>query len=268
MPPCVFCVVRCVCCWCAMCWRWCWCWCVTLTPLPTHPSLRVYVQNALRVCIHNVPVSIGTKPASVTTCGRGAGTHGDVLMYTRGFFSVPHHTARTHHDSRDAQEFLTPVWRSSRKSHGLASSLRERRAQRARAKARFAGRLCKMVELWRRGFAPSHALMRVMADSQERVSERIVEQTADNPEPAVDAPVPQAMEGIVEGDVAFALAVTYAAPSTVIGYVGPTPAVTYAEPATATAFVEPSLLSPMRHQLQRSSLWLKHLPSPMRHQFQ
>ena len=117
-------------------------------------------------------------------------------------------------------------------------------------------------------FTPSHALMRVMADSQERVSERIVEQTADNPEPAVDAPVPKAMEGIVEGDVAFALAVTYAAPSTVIGYVGPTPAVTYAAPATATAIVEPSLLSPMRHQLQRSSLWLKHLPSPMRHQFQ
>ena len=67
-------------------------------------------------------------------------------------------------------------------------------------------------------FAPSHALMRVMADLQER-SERIVEHTVDN----VDAPVPHAMEGTVEGDAASAPAVTYAAPSTVSEPVDPAP---------------------------------------------
>ena len=79
--------------------------------------------------------------------------------------------------------------------------------------------------------------MRVMADLQERVSERIVEQTVGNPKPAVDAPVPQAMEGIVEGDVASAPAVTNAAPSTVSDYVDPVPPDTHATPAPVTEHV-------------------------------
>ena len=95
---CALCCVLCVvCCGCAM----CWCWCVKLTLLlSTHPplSLRVYVQNALRVHIQNVPVCTSTTPASVTTCGRGAGTHGDVMNVHTWVFSVPHHTTRTHHD--------------------------------------------------------------------------------------------------------------------------------------------------------------------------
>ena len=86
-----------------------------------------------------------------------------------------------------------------------ARTAAQRREQRRRAEARFAGRLCKMVELRHRGFAPSRALMRVMVDliesvPQERVSERIVEQTVDNAKHqndspqehiSVDAPVPQ-----------------------------------------------------------------------------
>ena len=49
--------------------------------------LRVYVQKRLRVYVQNVPVCTGTTPACVTTCGRGAGTHGDVLiLHTEGFF--------------------------------------------------------------------------------------------------------------------------------------------------------------------------------------
>ena len=51
-----------------VCVSWCvWCvWCDILEKTP-----RVYVQN--------VPMCTGTTPASVTTCGRGAGTHGDVF---------------------------------------------------------------------------------------------------------------------------------------------------------------------------------------------
>ena len=61
---------------------------------PSHSS-RVYVQN--------VPVCTGITRTCVSTCGRGAGIHGDVLnvhteaccIYTRGVFSVPHHTTHT-----------------------------------------------------------------------------------------------------------------------------------------------------------------------------
>ena len=73
-------------------WRvcWCWCWCVTLTlPSFPHPSPRVYVQNAVRVYIQNVPVCTGTTPACGNTCGRGAGAHGDVLnVHTEGVLNV------------------------------------------------------------------------------------------------------------------------------------------------------------------------------------
>ena len=54
--------------------------------------------------------------------------------------------------------------------------------------------------------------MRVTADLQERVSERIVEQTVDNTKQAVDAPIPQPMEGIVEVGVASAPTVTWRHP--------------------------------------------------------
>ena len=86
--------------------------------------------------------------------------------------------------------------------------------QRQRAEDRFAGRLCKMVELRHRGFAPSHALMPVVADykaraerpradagtqteddavhtvvPQERNSERIMELTLDATVPQVTKPL-------------------------------------------------------------------------------
>ena len=72
---------------------------------------------------------------------------------------------------------------------------------------------------------------------QERVSERIVEQT-------VDAPVPQAMEGIVESDVSSALAVTCVALAAVIEYVehvAPSPAAAHAVPAPGSEHVASTL---------------------------
>ena len=78
--------------------------CVTLTPTPI-PSPRVSIQNAHHVCIQNVSVCTGTTSTCVNTCGRVAGTHGDVLnvrterrfQSTLGVFSVPHQTHRTPH---------------------------------------------------------------------------------------------------------------------------------------------------------------------------
>ena len=49
---------------------------------------RVYVQKRLRVYVQNVPVCTGTTPACGNTCGRGAGTHGDVLnLHTEVFWT-------------------------------------------------------------------------------------------------------------------------------------------------------------------------------------
>ena len=45
----------------------------------------------------NVPVCTGTTPTCVTTCGRGAGSHGDVLNPHTGFFSACHTTHHTPH---------------------------------------------------------------------------------------------------------------------------------------------------------------------------
>ena len=115
MPPCAFCVVRCVCCsLCVVCVvgvqevgvgvgvsRW--------TPLssPSPPSLphtpllvcTFKTPPSPRVHIQNVPVCTGTTPARVTTCGQSAGTHGGRFECTHGGFqrATPHHTPHTTH---------------------------------------------------------------------------------------------------------------------------------------------------------------------------
>ena len=50
------------------------------------PSLSpcVSTQNAPGVYVQNVSVCTGTTPASGTTCGLGAGTHGKVVNGTHG----------------------------------------------------------------------------------------------------------------------------------------------------------------------------------------
>ena len=144
-----------------------------------------------------------------------------------------------------------------------ARTAAQRREQRQRAEARFAGRLCKMVELRHRGFAPSHALVGVVAElmdlrrtverivpqEQERISERIVEQTMDYPmqqdnmpqEHIQSASVPQVMEGIVESEsVASAFAVIYAALAAGIDdaeCVASSPAVAKTAPAPVSEYV-------------------------------
>ena len=50
---------------------------------------RVWIQKRLRVCIQNVPVYAGTTRTCVSTCARGAGTHGDVLnLHTEGVLYI------------------------------------------------------------------------------------------------------------------------------------------------------------------------------------
>ena len=191
-----------------------------------------------------------------------------------------------HHHSRNLSNSHCAQMSQPGNMVSHARTAAQRREQRQRYEARFAGRLCKMVELRHRGFAPSHALMHVVADlmdprrtverivpqEQERISDRILEQTVDYPmqqddmpqehisdstmDQAVDAPVP---EGIVESEsVASALAVTYAAPAAgikdvecvpsspavaktapapVSEYVASSPAVYYAELAPVIEFV-------------------------------
>ena len=76
-------------------------------------SPRVYVQNALRVYIQNVtPCVLGTTPARVTTCGRG---------------SVPHHTARTHHDHNHIHNTTQQQHTTSRGERRQRKRDRERR---------------------------------------------------------------------------------------------------------------------------------------------
>ena len=154
MPRSVLCFVRlCVCalcvllvcnvCVCGVCVGVCrcWCWCVTLNhppsspptspsllpSPPTHPSLRVYVQlpPPPRVYIQNVPVCTGTSPASVTTCGSGAGTHGDVVNVHTGFQRATPHRTHTPRPQRHTQ-------------HNTASAhnITRRQGQREREKGR------------------------------------------------------------------------------------------------------------------------------------
>ena len=129
----VLCCVLCVCSLCVVCVGWCWCSrFVTLTSPPpsphTHPSPRVYVRNAVH--IQNVPVCTGTTPASVTTCGRVAGTHGDVLNVHTGVFSVPHHTTRTHHDHNDTHTTQQQPPQQHRDRQAQTGTERDRERQR------------------------------------------------------------------------------------------------------------------------------------------
>ena len=62
---------------------------------------RVYVQNSLRVSIQNVPVCTGTTRTCVSTCARGAGTHGDVLNVHTGIFQC----VTLHHDHNHSHSY-------------------------------------------------------------------------------------------------------------------------------------------------------------------
>ena len=72
-----------------MCVCWCVfgvCVCVDVGVSRSHPSLS---HSSPRVHFQNVTVCTSTTPASVSTCARGAGTHGDVLnVHTEGVLSL------------------------------------------------------------------------------------------------------------------------------------------------------------------------------------
>ena len=65
---------------------------------PPPSSLPCVRPKRPRVYVQNVPVYAGTTRTCVSTCGRGAGTHGDVLnVHTGTFFQcvTPHTTPHT-----------------------------------------------------------------------------------------------------------------------------------------------------------------------------
>ena len=60
---------------------------------------RVYVQTPSLFVFENVPVCTGTTSTCVSTCGRGAGAHRDVLnAHTEGVFSASDHTTTVTHN--------------------------------------------------------------------------------------------------------------------------------------------------------------------------
>ena len=75
------CVCSCVCvCFCVVCvCGVCVCVCVCWGTLKKRGKTRMWIPTRLRVYMQNVPVYAGTTRTCVSTCARGAGTHGDVL---------------------------------------------------------------------------------------------------------------------------------------------------------------------------------------------
>ena len=77
--------------------------------LPTHPTPhpRVSIQDASVCTFNTFPCTLAPTRTCISTCARGAGTHGDVVnvhteaswMDTRGFFNVSHHNTTTRHNT-------------------------------------------------------------------------------------------------------------------------------------------------------------------------
>ena len=131
------------------------------------------------------------------------------------------HTTHTTHTAVTLKSFA-PLWRRSQEPWFHMRGLPRRDGSVHR-------RLCKLVELRHREFTPARALLR---ESRPARAHLIVEQ-------AVDVPVPQPTEVIVENDVATAPACTHSA-----------------------------LQSRIAHQFLSSSTWLQHLPSPLQYELQ
>ena len=99
---CVVCVVCVVCVLCVLCVLcvvvvvvcvWCVCVCVCVccgTLKKCRKKTRVWVQKRHRVYVQNVPLYTSTTRTCVSTCARGAGTHGDVLNVHTVAFLNPH----------------------------------------------------------------------------------------------------------------------------------------------------------------------------------
>ena len=111
------------------------------------PAPPVYVQNALRVYVQNVPVCTGTTHTCFNMCARGAGTHGDVLnvhtgtcgVDTRVFQRVTHHTPHTtHHTTHNNTTHNNTTHNNTRhntpQQHDHNTSRKQRQRERQRKK--------------------------------------------------------------------------------------------------------------------------------------
>ena len=120
---------------------------------PSPPPAPPYVRpKRPRVHVQNVPVYAGITPASVTTCGRRAGTHGDVLNVHTGAFlnphtffstfsSVPQHTKNTHtHQTHITTTTNTTITTTHTTQHNTQQQRekedRERRQEKTRQRDR------------------------------------------------------------------------------------------------------------------------------------
>ena len=133
---CVLCVVRCVCCWCAM------CWCVGVgvgVDSPSHlsPHLSPCVRSKRLPCVHSKRLRVYRHHARnwyhMRAWCRYTRRRFELNVHTE-VFSVPHHTARTHHDHNDTHQHNTA---SHTTTHGDRDRDRDReRRQRKRDERR------------------------------------------------------------------------------------------------------------------------------------
>ena len=148
----VWCVVRCVCCWCAVCG--CWCVCVLVLVLVCHADpflptpLSVCTFKTLLPCVHSKRAQCvpAPRPQSVTTCGRGGGTH----EWLHGVFSVSHHTARTHHDHNDIHTRHNNNHHNNTRRQGQREKERQRKTdKRTRDKTRKQEKKAREEKKWK-----------------------------------------------------------------------------------------------------------------------
>ena len=83
-----------VCVWCVcVCVRCVWCGTLKKTW-----KTRMWIPTRLRACIQNVSVCTGNRSTCINTCGRGAGTHVDVLnVHTEAFLIYTREEGRGGH---------------------------------------------------------------------------------------------------------------------------------------------------------------------------
>ena len=92
------------------------------------PPRRVSTQKRARVYVENVPVCTSTTRTCVTTCGRGAGTHGDVLNLHMEVFGTD--TRRRMEEKRERGGGLTVSSANHETAHVELSRALERFTER------------------------------------------------------------------------------------------------------------------------------------------
>ena len=119
-------------------------------------------------------------------------------MLQLGHSDGPPANANHHHEVRTSRNSQTAVLLfrvAARNQVSHARSAAQRREQRRRAEARFAGRLCKLVEQCHRGFVLAHALVRAAAGCpQDASTQTQLEDLGDAEKEQLVGPTPEGVQ--------------------------------------------------------------------------